>query len=1375
MGCDISKIRDELNAELYSSGMSPKSILAHKKNISKYIYELKMTAEPIKSDSKENKTESNEFSEIKQENNKEEIVELKSSLADISGAISRSFTLSDNNASKEQKKEDFEILKSNKEDTIRLLNDYISQAKEELLDAKSSEKKDINKDIEGYQKVIDSLSRENKISGSGPNEWRNDENVTEKFNFGYQEIGEFIDTLVKATGDMTARTDNTGYHQNLKTLVDLIKDSMSENNFKKAIEIVGINTNDEFSNATYEENTDKDAKALNHSGEEMNLGGRLTIRYGKDYKEEMKDESGNPLDSYKNTFSGFRELVLHEVLHAMIDEAMNLDKALYAKVSAIQKQYAKKVTLESMSKSMKARSGEEPTANNLMQMKDIIEYINASPVEFLTYTMTNPIVYDIMESDKEAAKIDLVDSGARVKESEKKSAFQKIMDTIINIINKVYTIKTFGSKIENGSVKPKTGLDMIQELTTELMLKNIALEKINSAYRSKIADDAIFGNYDFGGPLNISSKYKKFDDQLKELGGKAFKKVLEKKDSSGLSGKLEQTASWFNEFSFIKNQKENGNLRIFSDIMNTIVEDTTSEDGGSASFYQLIRNIKKNRDNGKVEMTQVARNKVDDLWKDMSKEQRESATFMLQADWKGLGLTLDEYSNIVNDDSAIDAEIKKLKKEINIVEYNEGAKHLGFYMVHGVSKSPELMRNADMIFNRAYDSKRRTLVDPKFEKQYVEKIDKLASYYALKYMDKNIRKEIESSIKKDKELVEATSNMYYSYYDQQAYKFRETGLHKYLEKGGMRKSSEVDMKFEVLPEDQIRTGRFTAHDKVRLDKATTDAMNDGKDYWLVVSRDFSPSRTQGGFDDIHIIDKGLGLRSVIGGKELIKYDVSFDGFINKRIEKAPHFLNKEHDDSLESMIAMENQLVASFDIYGNVIDYEIPISELDRKEKGRLNNDIASTLSQTISHIHSKENAVKNNGLFAKMLVQESDKNAGKPGYVLLRPSTQDEIKAGNKHKYDEEWAMIPNYIQKMILAKDSKGNNTRDGLWVKEGRINNIIGYKDMTIANLKLAGKDMNDYPDMQRALQVIEYFWKQMASRYKEIVVKLFPAVVWANITSNMWVAMRHGIGPMEYAKGFIRNWSNLTTYLELSEESIKAQLDLDSGAVNTDAKILELQKQMKNNSFHKLIEDGQFNSIMEDLDSTGLTKKSHIEDYFDIGAKKGGKLGEQTKSVVENLYIGRNTSIHKNIEKLTVFNDIINRSIIMERMMQDLDSIDGLEPDIKNAKTQDILNYVDQLFVNYSYLDNKVVKYLNDINLVLFTKYFFRALKANISMMTRYPLASLGFEGYDEFVVDVSDSLDQYGNPIDSFMNRVIVTPVEVASELIIPNSVGIFIR
>lgn len=38
MGCDISKIRDELISELYSSGMSPKeAILAHKKYRKIYI------------------------------------------------------------------------------------------------------------------------------------------------------------------------------------------------------------------------------------------------------------------------------------------------------------------------------------------------------------------------------------------------------------------------------------------------------------------------------------------------------------------------------------------------------------------------------------------------------------------------------------------------------------------------------------------------------------------------------------------------------------------------------------------------------------------------------------------------------------------------------------------------------------------------------------------------------------------------------------------------------------------------------------------------------------------------------------------------------------------------------------------------------------------------------------------------------------------------------------------------------------------------------------------------------------------------------------------------------------------------------------------
>ena len=104
--------------------------------------------------------------------------------------------------------------------------------------------------------------------------------------------------------------------------------------------------------------------------------GMLTLRYGKDYDSKKRqnirtDENGNQtsevLDSYENAMSGFRELVLHEMLHAMIDEAMRYDNDLYAKAKAIQKRFAGKVTAESMTEAMKEISGFEATADHYTQ------------------------------------------------------------------------------------------------------------------------------------------------------------------------------------------------------------------------------------------------------------------------------------------------------------------------------------------------------------------------------------------------------------------------------------------------------------------------------------------------------------------------------------------------------------------------------------------------------------------------------------------------------------------------------------------------------------------------------------------------------------------------------------------------------------------------------------------------------------------------------------------------------------------------------------------------------------------------------------------------------------------------------------------------
>ena len=208
------------------------------------------------------------------------------------------------------------------------------------------------------------------------------------------------------------------------------------------------------------------------------------------------------------------------------------------------------------------------------------------------------------------------------------------------------------------------------------------------------------------------------------------------------------------------------------------------------------------------------------------------------------------------------------------------------------------------------------------------------------------------------------------------------------------------------------------------------------------------------------------------GNDTISNGIAFDEFAIEYSRKTSLSLSKETNDDIDTLVNMKNQLVPSYNIYGSVVDYELPISTNDRIVFGKANNDIAEVMAQTISHINSKDKAIYNNSMFANMLIEESEQNKNKPGYVLLRPTTVEEAKNGIRHKYEEEWAMLPNYIQDMILKKDESGRPTRKGLWVKEGRINNIIGYKDASILDIKMfSDKPMfENRPDVRRAIEMI-----------------------------------------------------------------------------------------------------------------------------------------------------------------------------------------------------------------------------------------------------------------------------------------------------------------
>ena len=210
-------------------------------------------------------------------------------------------------------------------------------------------------------------------------------------------------------------------------------------------------------------------------------------------------------------------------------------------------------------------------------------------------------------------------------------------------------------------------------------------------------------------------------------------------------------------------------------------------------------------------------------------------------------------------------------------------------------------------------------------------------------------------------------------------------------------------------------------------------------------------------------------------------------------------------------------------------------------------------------------------------------------------------------------------------------------------------------------------------------------------------------------------------------------------------------------------------MKRNGMHNLIEDGQFSMIFEDIENNTEERFSHLEDIFRQKTEDifGKKTADRLESIRENVYITKNTRGHRAIEKLTIYNDIINKRIIEKKLLQDMEKITFNDDKAKNEYKQDMYNYLDQLFTNYGYLLNKYVKYPSDMNILLFIKYFLRQGKAVLSTARRQPLGSIVAEAVDTLVWNMPDPIDQYQNLFGTLGNKIGASPIDVFGELIYP--------
>jgi len=1072
-------------------------------------------------------------------------------------------------------------------------------------------------------------------------------------------------------------------------------------------------------------------------------GGVVDIYYGKGFYNETEDGIVQNELRQDISLSTNPELIMHEILHSMIEKAYDQDKELNRALFLLKEQVMKKISY----KDLLGKDESEATNAEIQLAKDIYAYMH-NPTEFLAYAATNQNVF--------LAVKDLTIKNTLIGKFEPKRGdtigkFKQFLNRFIDAINKIYTSMTTGESA-------KTEFDKILNGLIEVNTK-IEIGAIDIKMEKEFKPYAAFG---------LGEKFKKTNDWMLEAEKGAFSKLKDVWSADTVRNKAEGAGRFIESIGNWRGLQWLRDTRLISDLVTDMVEDTTSD--GVAWFYEAVRHIKGTREKDKLDFATVMKKKVGAEFGEFSKEERSAVTFMLQGDWKALGVSLSEYKDMLTDESKVESRISDLKSQIKHSEYINQSAMLGYYLVNGEAKGSATMKSAYQIVHRFHTGKESSPLQSEIDTDSMIKlVDELSSLYAIKYTEKSTKDNIVSAIERDADVVSFGSDTYY------AYRLKEQNgqlamFGKYMDKGYVRKSGEVDMKFDIIPESKlIRNSKISSlnHKIIRELPEVQNNMHDAglnnsfEKYYLVVERDMDPARTQGVLDDISIIEQGQELASFTAGKSIDYSDMK--SYTTRRFgayEKT--YLNKPIDDSLEAMRDRKSYSISNIDINGNIVGYAEPVSEADKVNHGRINNDIADVLGNTASHIQSKEKALLNNQNFIELLIADSNNNIGTPGYVFISPDSR-EVEL---QKY---WAMIPDYSRSFIEHETAV-----KGLWVKLSRINNIVGHKDVSISNMKLFGLKLEDYPEWQKSIKIVEHTWKEIASAYKEIIVKLMPNVILSNTTSNMFVALRHGIGPMEYAKGFRKAWSELSEYMELNEQLVSLKIDRDIGKKGLNPKIAELEKRLERNGMHPLIKDGQFSMIFEDLDKDSTSKSTHLKDVSSAKIEQwfGKNVADNLEEFRQNIYITKETRGHQAIEKLTLFNDIINKKIIMDKMTQDINEINFATPEAKEAAMIDMINYLDQLFVNYSYLTNKYIKWASDLNIILFIKYFLRAGKAALNMTRRQPLGSLVAESFDTFLWNIPDPIDQYMTPVSTVSGKIGLSPIDMIGEVLFPRIITI---
>jgi hypothetical protein len=1039
------------------------------------------------------------------------------------------------------------------------------------------------------------------------------------------------------------------------------------------------------------------------------------------------------------------DILAHELQHILIHTALKKNPKLLREVAELRRAMEKELSAKYGGEGWKLfiEHKKEPTSDDIEFAKERWHYVfeNAKTPEdeFLAAATTNKYLVAQMEQVTTVTEGNFISKfrdpayklNGELKEGMKPSRWIKILNKIVDAINKLY----------GSTLIKKNAAD------TAMTLLGKALEL---EYPTKVEKEK--STYD-----KVLDAVEKGDEKLAELQGA----TLESKDDM-VAAMRSSSKDKFKKFTDamwrIKGLRKARSAMLQNNVFNSITKDMTNE--YIATFYKKFRESKAFEEKEVVAVKNTVASELMEHYEleNVSEDVRKlMKRVILDADAVVFG-NADKMLEYLKDENKgnvyLDKVIKKHGKIDTMLEKEDlidaeaelalAINELAELLVYNRVSTANVHTNAAQIAYDVLGTQKDGVID---------EIDRAVSVRAMQLLDKNDKEVLIEALEKDEKAKIAVDAMINMVKEDRAKILDKaySGNRMYEVKGGKQEQFKDNKKHYVVNAEEMKAlTKSKAFHNVGKQNAVSELM--GEDMYVVIGDNVEPGYTQGLMSTIQLKNEGDSLRNLMKERLGLTEDE-----VDDKIELYAKLV-KDEEWALIPERSGENK----------IYDYRLRLPYEVKRDYMSLNNDVVGTVAATVSNLTHKQEAMSNNLNTVRFLNSMYIRYKSSPEHTFI------EISEKSEGKFAEYWEMIPHYM-KQIVSKEMGGK-----LMIEESLLTDMFGYKDVSITEAPWIKNSIK----RQRIAKKIEMVVQELAKNWKKQVVAFTEGTIFGNNQSNMVLALEHTANknPLKYINKFRQRWGDMNDYQKARRELLAYDVRVKAGEYKG-AKLKEVQRKMdklrgdmESNPMKDLLADGQYNAILEDINVNMFDNKGILEEKLDAALDKLSKDGSKFnfKKMFDLVYMRQGTVPHDAIMKLTTYSDVIAKQIILEDMKEravDMRAAGKSYKEIgsklhrasekemkdffeKGITPQTWLDYLDQLTVNYSYLDNRWLKYFNDSLMLSFTKYLFRSIRPIIRLFNERGFTVGLVEGTQAMLgIDAETPLDQLYTPMDTLGHKM----------------------